>query len=128
MRGNLQLVRIGAAFRSDRDHLSTPSQFCAASVKSTPAPDSVLSWIAVSSAIPTLHGLHGDSVSDSESSAVNCRSQRRIATDHDLRIAGDCHLALFQLLLKLRHVFHGAQAKNLSAHGSVFSLFRFWVL
>src|SRR5512133_1111791 len=73
-----ELVWIRAPFVADGDCLPAPDKLRTTPAKALPAAESGFSWTAVGRAVPALHGLHGDPVSDFNLSADKRFTQRRV--------------------------------------------------
>src|SRR6516162_8462169 len=65
-----QLIRIRAPFVGNRNGLSSPNEFCAASSEFSPSLLGVLARIPIPLPIPSFHWLNGNPVADPDASAV----------------------------------------------------------
>ena len=80
MRGDHELIGIGAPVVTHGHRLPAPDQFRAALSEPPPSANRILARIAVSRAVPSFHRMDGDAVADTYSVAHQRLRQRRIGS------------------------------------------------
>ena len=99
-RGHGELLRIGAPVEAHRAGLAAPDQFGAAEPETPPAPPGVLRRPAVALAIPTLHRLDRQAMSDFHAVDFDRRRQRRFRAVRDDVVAWHLEAERLQIVAK----------------------------
>ena len=107
-RGHGELLRIGATVEAHRAGFAAPDQLGAAEPETAPASPGVLRRLAVALAIPALHRLDRQAMSDFHAVDFNRRRQRRFRTVRDDVVARHLEPERLQVVAKARDTIERA--------------------
>ena len=94
---DLQLVRVGAAFRPHRDRFPAPDELGSADPEAAPTPLGQLARLPLARPVPALHGQDAEPVADADSVHVDGPSERRRRAGGELGIEPEPDADLVQV-------------------------------